>query len=209
MNQVEDNYLNNLMSRSKKPQSLKEEFLVATFQIIAEGGGDALSASELIRETGSSKGALFHHFKTLEDLFLESLRYFKETLQFSFIEKTVTNLNDYVDALAQDIMSRQAHKGYFYIVHFYRDRALKDARFAEALWALYDSYIDTMVEELKPLVPPTTDFTQVRHVLISFYFGMEGPSYRKVILNSSEEFDGFFDWFKQGLLSKLKSVCKV
>ena len=62
------------------PSNLRERFLYATFEIISEHGTDALSASELIKRTKSSKGALFHHFDTLDDLCIQSLVFFRNQM---------------------------------------------------------------------------------------------------------------------------------
>src|ERR1044072_3331430 len=70
-----DKPLNVLFDNPVETSNLREKFLYTTFEIIADKGADALSANELIKRTKSSKGALFHHFETIDHLCIESLKF--------------------------------------------------------------------------------------------------------------------------------------
>ena len=102
-----------------EPSSLKEKFIFAMFQIIADKGADALTASILVNTTKSSKGALFHHFKTLDDLCLSCLIYFKTFVKESIQVGNPKSLLDFLLAFAQDESKRKFNSAYFHLAHFF------------------------------------------------------------------------------------------
>ena len=53
--------------------STREKLIVSALQLISEGGPDAFSAGALIQRAGVSKGALYHHFESLDQVLLEAV----------------------------------------------------------------------------------------------------------------------------------------
>lgn len=165
------------------PNSLKEKFLFATFEIIAEKGAEALSASELIKKTESSKGALFHHFKTLDELCLASLGFFKEYVKDSIRIGPSQNLGEFLRAFAADSKKRQCQASYFHLSHFFKDRAIRDTRFQSILAEAFQIYSNKMTEYALAYMPAGTNQEKVRSVMVFFNLSMERIFYQSVVLN--------------------------
>lgn len=201
--------LEKIMGLEVNPQSLKEKFLIATFEIIAESGADALSANELIKKTNSSKGALFHHFKTLDDLCLDSLRYFRENSKPTLANASYANVKDFLRAFVQDAYTRQCNKGYFHIVHFFRDRALKDERFRVALDALSETYLNAATDLTLKYLPSTADAAQVRELVVFVFLTLERMCYRRVTNAGNAEMENTISWFIGMVEQKLSSLGNV
>ncbi|MFN9068303.1 MAG: TetR/AcrR family transcriptional regulator, partial [Bdellovibrionales bacterium] len=134
---------------NKNPSTLKEKFLIATLEIVAEKGPEGLSASELIKRTDSSKGALFHHFKTLEELCYSSLVYYVEFLSQNFHLKPTGNFKDCLINFTEDSKKRQFHMEYFNLAHFFRDRAMKDGRYQTLLCEAKDLQVAKLCDVLQ------------------------------------------------------------
>ena len=62
--------------RNQRAEQTRQKILEATFAIIREEGFPAVSANRITEVAGISKGGFFHHFPTVDDLYL----YLLETL---------------------------------------------------------------------------------------------------------------------------------
>lgn len=198
-----DQCLTKVMGVELHPSTLKDKFLFATFQIIAEHGADSLSANELIRKTESSKGALFHHFKTLDDLCLESLRYLRKNGRLK-IEKSHNSLPEFLALFVSDITDRFSSKAYFHIVHFFRDRALKDEKFKQALNELYSDYVNGAVEHVMKYLSPNANRNKVREMVIFMYTSLERSSYRLLTSTQPTDTQEVVNWFVKMIETKLQ-----
>ncbi len=176
-------------NREMSPNSLKEKFLFATFEIIAEKGAEALSASELIKKTDSSKGALFHHFKTLDELCLASLAFFKEYVKDSIRIGPSYNLAEFLRAFASDSKKRQCQASYFHLSHFFKDRAIRDTRFQNVLSGAFQIYSAKMTEYALAYMPAGTNQEKVKSIMIFFHLSMEKIFYQSVVLNMPQHLD--------------------
>lgn len=172
-----------LYNQEMTPTSLKEKFLFATFEIIAENGAEALSASELIKKTESSKGALFHHFKTLDELCLASLGFFKEYVKDSIRVGPSQNLGEFLRAFAEDSKKRQCQASYFHLSHFFKDRAIRDTRFRSILAEAFQIYSSKMTEYAMAYMPTGTNQEKVKSIMVFFHLSMERIFYQSVVLN--------------------------
>ena len=77
----------------------KTKILRAAKVLFAKNGYDGTSISDVLKKTEISKGALYHHFASKEDLFIE-------TLIFSFAEKGLT-LDDIIPEIKTKIQFKQ------------------------------------------------------------------------------------------------------
>tara|TARA_R100000365_G_C2724924_1_gene56482 strand:+ start:135 stop:710 length:576 start_codon:yes stop_codon:yes gene_type:complete len=85
------------MSRTNKRQDLVE----AAVGLLAEGGGEALTASALAERAGVSKANVFHHFARLDDIVLEAFEAFLMNMP-SMQPAPDMELRDWLMALGAD-----------------------------------------------------------------------------------------------------------
>ena len=57
------------MGRNKYPEETVRKILDTAERLFIEKGYDRASLQDIIRETGLSKGAIYHHFTSKEDIF--------------------------------------------------------------------------------------------------------------------------------------------
>jgi len=58
-----------VMARKNNPQQTKENILSVSTKLFLEKGYDQTSMQDIVAALGMSKGAIFHHFKSKEDIF--------------------------------------------------------------------------------------------------------------------------------------------
>jgi AcrR family transcriptional regulator len=77
------------MEKTKKQyqsEHTKEQIVNAVIQLLAKKGYGNSSISDISRETGLTKGALYHHFKNKEEIFYTTLSHIGDIIKRSLIE---------------------------------------------------------------------------------------------------------------------------
>ena len=200
-----DNILNSLFNQLTPPASLRERFLFATFEIIGENGADALSASELIKRTKSSKGALFHHFQTLDHLCIESLNFFRAHILAGLPTSKAKSLEDFLKFIMKDNLKKQSSRSYFHIVNFFRDRAIRDDRYLVPLKQLFEVNLNFFTDSILEFLPTGVSREAVFNKVIFYSMSIERVGFHRVLYQNPEmcqtELDGFLRDTLQGILA--------
>ncbi|TDT71592.1 TetR family transcriptional regulator [Hypnocyclicus thermotrophus] len=64
------------------------QLIITTFyKLIAKKGYDKASLNDLVKETGLSKGAIYHYFNTKDDIFIATIEFlFESMMRFDFLD---------------------------------------------------------------------------------------------------------------------------
>lgn len=75
------------MARNKYPEETERKILDIAFRLFSEKGYDHTTIQDIVDELGMSKGAVYHHFKSKEDI-LDHLydRYYVDSKMFDVLE---------------------------------------------------------------------------------------------------------------------------
>ncbi len=195
-----------IFNKKIEPVNLKEKFLYATFEVIAENGADGLSANELIKRTKSSKGALFHHFETIDHLCIESLHFFRTHTSFGIENDSSNNLEDYLKAVAEDSMRKQSNSHYMHLIHFFRDRAIRDERYRQPFNDLFEAHANTITDKVVGLLGTQPDRNLVFKKILFMLITIERASYHKALHQSVGFFDSEISSFLEHIIQSLKQV---
>lgn len=193
-------------NQNLEPANLKEKFIFAMIQIIAEKGADALTANVLVNITNSSKGALFHHFKTLDDLCLSSLTYFKNFVKESIQIGHPKDLLDFLFAFAQDESKRKFNPAYFHLAHFFRDRAIRDPQFKQALKEATQIHAERSTELALFYLNTEVDRKKVKSIMVLFSFGLEKIYFHGLVNDDQQETQQMIQCLIESTLAQLQKV---
>ena len=177
-----------------------------TFEIIADKGADGLSASELIRRTNSSKGALFHHFETIDHLCIESLNYFRQHISKGLRPDTCQNLDEYLNYIVAEFMKKQSTTYYIHIVHFFRDRAIRDERYRLPFWELFMMQIRFVADRALTFLPAGTDRDKVINKVAFLFFTIEKISFQRILIQNPNLFGEELKTLIESTSSQLKAI---
>ncbi len=178
-----------LFDQEINPANLKEKFLCATFEIVAEKGADALSASELIKRTKSSKGALFHHFQTIDHLCIESLEYIKQHISRGNAQDNCQNLEQFLNHVMVVGLRRQSTRYYVHLVNFFRDRAVRDERYRAPLKSAFHANVNLTVDRVMHFLILGVDRSIVFRKIIFFLMIIERASYHRLLYEEPAAFE--------------------
>jgi AcrR family transcriptional regulator len=69
------------MTKAEQSHQTREELLDSAEELFAKSGYDATSVAAICAAAGVSKGAVYHHFESKQDLFFELIQRWLETLE--------------------------------------------------------------------------------------------------------------------------------
>ncbi len=79
----------------------KEHIILTATKLFLKKSYKEVTLKEIIKETGLSNGALYHHFENKEQLFLETIKYFFQTITRNYDTYSKDSLyqfyNDFID----------------------------------------------------------------------------------------------------------------
>ncbi|MCG8673536.1 MAG: TetR/AcrR family transcriptional regulator [Pseudomonadales bacterium] len=81
--------------REQKNEQRKQQIIEGSIAVLKEKGVAASSMNDFIKSSGLSKGGVYHHFKSKEDLLIGVLNYFFEQHVTDISEATIHDLNAY------------------------------------------------------------------------------------------------------------------
>ncbi len=82
-----------MMTRTRKPTAeRREEIARAVLRIIGEQGLTSLTTTSLAKEIGLTSGALFRHFKSLDEILSEAVRYGLARIEETFPDDSLPPL---------------------------------------------------------------------------------------------------------------------
>lgn len=201
-----ENSIGFLFSQKIEAACLKEKFLCATFEIIAEKGADGLSASELIKRTQSSKGALFHHFQTLDHLCIESLHFFRKNISGPQPVDICRTLEEYLKMTLQETARKQSSRYYIHLVNFFRDRAIRDERYREPLKQIFEVSIHTITNRVMEFLSPGVDREVVFKKVLFMLMAVERVSYHRALYQKPDACENEIQELQAYTIQSLKSL---
>lgn len=90
--------------------SKRDEILQATIALLGREGFDGFSAGLVAREVGISKSTLFHHFSSIDNLIIESLKVFSQ--QMAFMQPPVgISLNEWLNEIGEAFIDPHSDSG--------------------------------------------------------------------------------------------------
>lgn len=135
--------------RTKRdPLRTREVILEVTGKLVAKGGLDALSVSQVAQLAGVNRGTAYHHFPTREELISTTKAWVGEKLRKEVFgdlppdgeRKTPLNPRDVIESLANFAMENpELCRVWLY------DVLSSSEPEKDPFWSLYQSYVDTFV----------------------------------------------------------------
>lgn len=77
----------------------KEKIIITFHTLVCEKGYEKASMNDIVKTAGISKGAIYHHFESKEQLFLEAITYMFTKGQDKMFDVSILNKDNYIDVL--------------------------------------------------------------------------------------------------------------
>jgi len=157
-----------------RAQRTREAILQAGLDSILGGGIDGFTANELMRRTGLSKGALFHHFDSLDDVAIECVSKGDRVLHVEMRD----DLRETLNFMVQSLHGYRRLRALASLLYFYCEKTRDDARFKKPMHYLNQGRQARLTEAFQQLLPkakPEVIQSAVRYLHIA-QMGLGGPA---------------------------------
>lgn len=194
-----------------KSLGTREKLLVSALQLISEGGAERFSASALIQRAGMSKGALYHHFESLEQLLLEAVNYrLDERLM-----QTERRFLEYADAATwlyayfEEMTAFSSSPAFVNIVLYFNQRGLAHDDIRKHVCRNNEAYLQRMMQYLQHFYPAHIENARLETIASMILFTVEGVSAHGVLQKDSTRFKGTWEWLIQVIIRDLAAYEKA
>lgn len=167
----------------------KVKILETTIQILGEEGRGGLTTNELIKRAGISKGALYHHFSSLDDIPLSAFELLIYELDYLIEPSEYDNFEKYLIDLGEHICEFIAKKPSLfkaYLTIF--EGALHDHKISfhiEKLINGFYEYMETVVSSFFSTSPSKATIKSISRLICST---IDGMALYQLVVNEDREF---------------------
>lgn len=132
-----------------RAKGTRELILKAGLDSIIGGGIGGFTANELMRRTGLSKGALFHHFDSLDDVAVECVRHVGNLLHV----ETKASLRESLDFMMSSPHALKRMRAFNVLLNFYCEKGRDEPRFKKTVHQVNGQRQDNVAELFKQFTP--------------------------------------------------------
>jgi len=165
--------MNTMTRREREKEQTREQILSAAEGVFARNGFHKTTMDAIAAESEWSKGALYLHFKSKEELFFSILLEKLDT--FARLQNTAIEEVDTLEQAVQTLINEQFkfythNKQFFQLIHTEQGRVMSasDEGFREKLFVQQKIQIETLSKHLNRLLPLDSTITSLTLILSVF-----------------------------------------
>jgi AcrR family transcriptional regulator len=168
------------------PSSPRERILFTALELIAEQGFRGFSINRVIQRGGYSKGAVFHHFRNLDDLCLACYDLIRVFMLPRIDAAAFKSVRDFLMAFGAETLKATQTRHYFAMVYFFAELAMTNPVFLRAQCELTEYYQTCLVTELRKLVGAKADEELLRDLVAYMSIVLDGVAGHRLMFDDPE-----------------------
>jgi AcrR family transcriptional regulator len=185
------------------PSTPRERILFTALELIAEEGFRGFSLNRVIKRGGYSKGAVFHHFRNLDDLCLACYDLIRVFMLPRIDASSFTSLRDFLLAFGDQTLKATQTRHYFAMVYFFAELAMTNPVFQKAQRELTEYYQASLVGELRKLAGPTADEEMLRDLVAYMSIVLDGVAGHRLMFDDPERMQRVWPLVVESVISAL------
>jgi AcrR family transcriptional regulator len=122
----------------------KKKIIFSALELLSEGGYEAFTAQNIINKAGISKGALYHHFKSIDEIPVEVIKHLRKSKVYLPPVKLdlFYNLEDYLNQYFNYFIETSKKPDILSISLYYSQKSLINDEYRENKNCLTDDLLD-------------------------------------------------------------------
>lgn len=145
----------------------KEKIITTFYTLVSEKGYEKASMNDIVKTAGVSKGAIYHHFRGKEELFLEAVAFIFTQGDEKLIDTSIITKENYIDVLKQTgLMFFQNFKEQEHYSKFFYEFLMASIRYESIkvamrdVFAKYFEILETVFFDLKEkdIIPKNSNY---------------------------------------------------
>lgn len=195
--------------RAQRAQQTKMKILTAAIEILGSDGQKGLSSQKVIERAGISKGTLYHHFSSMDDLLIAVMTFFCEGLSREISEHKFNSIGDFLNYLGEKTLTEivQNEKLCMAFLSFY-EKAIFDEKYRQIFKKQFESFflfIETSIQEIDHHQIPKEKLKKLS-MAVAFTCDSMGIYYH--IFQDLKLFKDYWRFFSEMILSHLSPHLK-
>jgi AcrR family transcriptional regulator len=191
------------------PSTPRERILFTALELIAEEGFRGFSLNRVIQRGGYSKGAVFHHFRNLDDLCLACYDLIRVFMLPRIDASSFTSLRDFLLAFGDQTLKATQTRHYFAMVYFFAELAMTNPVFQKAQRELTEYYQASLVGELRKFAGPTADEEMLRDLVAYMSIVLDGVAGHRLLFEDPKRMQRVWPLVVESLISALAAGADV
>lgn len=183
----------------------RQRLILGALQLISEGGAEAFSANALTQRVGVSKGALYHHFGSLEDVLLEAVRYRVEERRVHAERRyqDYSDIRSWLRDYFEEMTSFASSPAFLNILLYFNQKGLRSESIREHLCRNNDDTFKRLGEMIQHFYPQVIEPSRLAQICALILFTVEGASAHGALQQDRERFSGVWEWLIQAVVRDL------
>lgn len=183
----------------------RQRLILGALQLISEGGAEAFSANALTQRVGMSKGALYHHFSSLEDVLLEAVRFRVEERMVTAERRyqEYPDLKHWLKAYFEEMTAFAASPAFLNILLYFNQKGLRSEAVRLHLCSNTDAHLERMGQILQHFYQYPIERERLAMISAQILFTVEGASAHGGLRQDHERFRGVWEWLIQAIVRDL------
>lgn len=183
----------------------RQRLVIGALQLIAEAGPDGFSAGALLARTGLSKGALYHHFRSLDDLLLEVVKHRAEERlvpaerQFSQFGR----LRDFLRVYFPQLLAFASSRDFLNILLYFNQKGLGDESIRKSLCRVNNAVFARLEIIIQHYYPRRIEPERLESIAALILFTVEGVAAHGTLQQNPSRFAGVWEWLIQAIVRDL------
>lgn len=168
------------------PSSPRERILFTALELIAEEGFRGFSINRVIERGGYSKGAVFHHFRGLDDLCLACYDLIRVFMLPRINASAFGSVREFLMRFGEETLRATQTRHYFAMVYFFAELAMTNPVFLKAQRELTEYYQAALVAELRKLVGTAADEELLRDMVAYMSIVLDGVAGHRLMFDDPQ-----------------------
>ena len=185
------------------PSTARERILFTALELIAEEGFRGFSMNRVIQRGGYSKGAVFHHFRNLDDLCLACYDLIRVFMLPRIDAAAFTSVRDFLLAFGAQTLKATQTRHYFAMVYFFAELAMTNPVFQKAQRELTEYYQASLVAELRKLAGPSAEEELLRDLVAFMSIVLDGVAGHRLMFDDPERMQRVWPMVVESVISAL------
>lgn len=183
----------------------RKKLILGALQLIAEAGPDGFSAGALLARTRLSKGALYHYFRSLDELLLEAVRFRAEERLVPSERRYAEfdRLTDFLQAYFKEILAFASNPAFLNVLLYFNQKGLGNDAVRECLCQLNNRVFERLGRIIQHYYPKRIEQERLAAVASLILFTVEGVAAHGTLQQDKQRFQAVWEWLTQAIARDL------
>lgn len=184
----------------------KEKIIYSAIKLLLEGGYESFTSKNLIEKAGISKGALYHHFKSLDEIPLEAIKRLKKTKMYlpPFKPEDYKSMENFFNDYFEYTVNQASNPEILCINLYYSQKSLSSDQYRQHKNELTNdlfNFYNQSIQSFYKIQIPKKKLESIASIILFFIEGLIGHSF---MFSDKDKFKDSYSIIIKSIKNELK-----